>query len=133
MTNPRMGSRAGLKEAIEDFRKSLVAQTGPEAGMVQTQAPMPEPSDFECAVRHELWQIGSMLIDKNTRYGNSALNPMRLFSRASPVEQILVRIDDKLSRVREGVKIQDQEDVTLDLVGYLILLRLAQRHRHGTG
>lgn len=39
-----------------------------------------------------------MLLAKNAAYGNSALEPVRIFSKADPTEQIRVRIDDKLSR-----------------------------------
>jgi hypothetical protein len=66
------------------------------------------------------------LQEKNRRYGNSAIQPMRIFSKASPIEQILVRIDDKLNRVAKGTLSLD-EDTVKDLIGYLILLRVAQR------
>lgn len=69
--------------------------------------------------------IAEMLIEKNAAYGNSALDPVRVFSRASAEEQILVRLDDKLSRLARGQAAG--EDVVLDLLGYLVLLRIARR------
>ena len=42
--------------------------------------------------------IKELLLYKNKQYGDSALNPSRIFSKASAVEQLLVRIDDKLNR-----------------------------------
>ena len=47
-------------------------------------------------------EIKAMLLEKNLSYGNSALAPLRIFSRADPVEQLNVRIDDKLSRIARG-------------------------------
>ena len=44
-------------------------------------------------------EIKEMLLAKNRRYGNSALEPVRIFSKASAYEQILVRLDDKLSQI----------------------------------
>ena len=44
------------------------------------------------------------LLYKNQQYGDSALNPSRIFSKASAVEQLLVRIDDKLNRIKKGAK-----------------------------
>ena len=82
-------------------------------------------SDFAAKVRSELDALGTMLIEKNRAYGNSALEPVRVFSRATPIEQLLVRIDDKLSRLARGASAG--EDVELDLVGYLVLLRIARR------
>jgi len=82
-------------------------------------------SDFESEVRNVLQEIGDMLIEKNRAYGNSALDPVRIFSKASNVEQILVRIDDKLSRLARGSAAG--EDVEWDLLGYLVILRVARR------
>lgn len=67
--------------------------------------------------------IARTLLTKNIQYGNSALEPVRVFSKASPREQILVRLDDKLSRIAKGK--DETEDVILDLIGYLVLLRVS--------
>lgn len=70
--------------------------------------------------------IKKMLLDKNMKYGDSALNPTRIFSKSSAVEQILVRIDDKLSRISKGAGLlASDEDVVNDLIGYLVLLKVA--------
>lgn len=72
-------------------------------------------------------EIKNLLIEKNEAYGNSALNPVRIFSKASTTEQILVRIDDKLSRIRTSGLSTASEDTVKDLIGYLILLRVSQQ------
>lgn len=46
----------------------------------------------------------------------------------NPVEQLNVRIDDKLSRIRSAQG-DDQEDAELDLIGYLVLKRVALRRQ----
>jgi hypothetical protein len=72
--------------------------------------------------------IKSLLISKNQKYGDSALSPCRIFSKADPVEQLLVRIDDKLSRISRGAGLlASDEDVLNDLIGYLVLLKIAIR------
>ena len=69
--------------------------------------------------------IKELLIHKNRKYGNSALKPCRVFSKSSPVEQLLVRIDDKLNRIMQGAGLlADDEDVVNDLIGYLVLLKI---------
>ena len=75
--------------------------------------------------------IKAMLLKKNVDYGDSALDPVRVFSRASSIEQILVRLDDKLSRIKRGSA--GGEDVIADLLGYLVLLRIAQRRQDAEG
>ena len=70
-------------------------------------------------------EIKELLLEKNRKYGDSALNPVRVFSKSDPLEQIRVRLDDKLSRLRNQQADED-EDVIADLTGYLILYQVAQ-------
>ena len=81
--------------------------------------PLHNDIQFECDA------IAVMLQQKNSAYGNSALNPVRIMSKADPIEQLKVRIDDKLSRLARGADCG--EDVELDLIGYLVLLRIARK------
>ena len=84
--------------------------------------------EFSLAVKEECEAIHKMLIEKNKSYGNSALDPIRCFSKLDPIETIKIRIDDKLSRLMRGNEYK-QEDTTLDLLGYLILLRIASKEK----
>ena len=68
--------------------------------------------------------IRDLLLSKNRKYGNSVLEPVRIFSQADTVEQIRVRLDDKLSRIRSSQP-DDTEDVVDDLIGYLVILKIA--------
>ena len=69
--------------------------------------------------------VKELLLYKNKKYGDSALNPCRIFSKASAVEQLLVRIDDKLNRIQKGAGLLDtDEDIIMDLIGYLVLLKI---------
>ena len=70
--------------------------------------------------------MAEFLCAKNEAYGDSAINPIRIFSAADSVEQIRVRIDDKLNRLMRGKSYPGDDDVK-DLLGYLILLRVASR------
>lgn len=84
-----------------------------------------DPPGFAHLVRKVLDQVQETLIAKNESYGDAALNPIRTFSKADAVEQLKVRIDDKLSRIQRGTEYGD-EDTELDLIGYLVLLRIAK-------
>ena len=64
--------------------------------------------------------IKTMLLEKNKRYGNSALKPINVFSEEESLTGILVRVDDKLSRVKNSAALRKND--TADLIGYLILL-----------
>tara|TARA_E500000305_G_scaffold107746_1_gene108376 strand:+ start:933 stop:1253 length:321 start_codon:yes stop_codon:yes gene_type:complete len=74
--------------------------------------------------------VKELLLYKNKKYGNSALEPARIFSKSSAVEQLLVRIDDKLNRIQKGAGlIGEDEDVIMDLIGYLVLLKIGLKNQ----
>lgn len=77
-------------------------------------------------------EVAGLLKRKNAAYGNSALEPVRIFSRLDASEGLRVRIDDKLSRLHRGDGSGD-EDAILDLIGYLILLRISLDSKAGSG
>jgi hypothetical protein len=76
-------------------------------------------------------EIKELLLEKNKRYGDSAINPVRIFSRCDSIEGLKIRLDDKLSRLRTQ-SIDEDEDVLLDLLGYMILLRVARMQQNRT-
>jgi len=76
----------------------------------------------------ECEKLANFLIEKNKAYGNSAAEPVRIFSKADPLAQIDIRIDDKLSRIAKGNEFHG-DDTELDLVGYLILKRVLRRKK----
>lgn len=81
-----------------------------------------------------LADVKDMLLEKNRAYGDSALEPVQVFSKGLGKDAgIRVRIDDKLSRLARGSAAG--EDVEHDLLGYLVLLRIAwlRAARHGSG
>jgi hypothetical protein len=81
---------------------------------------------FEHEVIQVLDSLKELLVMKNRKYGDAALTPTRIFSKQNNIEQIKVRIDDKLSRLRSSQSDED-EDVEQDLMGYLVLLQIAKK------
>lgn len=81
--------------------------------------------DSQAKIRLVCDEIREMLVEKNKRYADSAINPIRIFSKSDNVEQIRVRIDDKLNRLMNQTD-DENEDTVLDLIGYLVLYRVAK-------
>ena len=80
---------------------------------------------FAVQVTIVLEEIQDLLIAKNQKYGNSALEPLGVFSKLDSKEGLLIRIDDKLKRIKNGSLEKDDEDVINDLIGYLVLLKIS--------
>ena len=59
-------------------------------------------------------------MEKNKRYGDSAIAPAMIFSDVSAEDQIKNRIDDKLSRIKHSKELRKNDVV--DVTGYLVLL-----------
>mgnify|MGYP003109878841 CR=1 FL=1 len=57
-------------------------------------------------------RVYNMLLEKNTAYGNSALTPLNIFSKANAVEGLS----------------DETEDTLFDLCGYIILLIIAREN-----
>ncbi len=71
-------------------------------------------------------EIRDLLIAKNKDYGDSAIKPDNIFSKLDSAQAICARIDDKLSRIK-NVGLDDKTEDTLDdLIGYLVLLKIAR-------
>ena len=64
--------------------------------------------------------LSEFLLAKNKNYGNSALKPIKVFSKVEPTNSICVRMDDKISRIVNSAELRKNDIV--DLTGYLVLL-----------
>ena len=68
--------------------------------------------------------LAELLLYKNEKYGDSALTPINVFYQNKPEESdyagILIRLDDKISRIknRDVMRVNDVSDT----IGYLMLL-----------
>lgn len=89
----------------------------------------PDQPDYQQLIAAECDAIKEMLLTKNRKYGNSALEPVRIVSKADPMEQIAVRIDDKLSRLKSAQVDDDEgaDELDGDIVGYFILRLVLRR------
>ena len=73
--------------------------------------------------------ISDLLCQKNESYGDSACSPRNIFSKLNAEDAICARIDDKLSRIANRGLNGDTEDTLFDLIGYLVLLKIARKDR----
>ena len=76
-------------------------------------------------------EVKELLLQKNKDYGDTANNPISIFSKLDSTEALLARIDDKLSRIKNKGINDKTEDTVTDLIGYLILLKVSLRQKNG--
>ena len=145
----RDNDHLGLPYTTELFREQQKRRRvdGAVDNLVDHGAPPSAIAAFEVAVRQAVEEIGGplcqanvqamirvvcdetaeMLLEKNRSYGNSVIEPIRIFAKdLTPLQQVNVRIDDKLSRLARGTD-EMNEDTEFDLLGYLLLKRVLKR------
>ena len=72
--------------------------------------------------------LEDLLVRKNDAYGDSALEPLGVFSSATASSGIKIRLDDKLKRIANAGIVEDTEDTLIDIAGYIILLIIAKEN-----
>lgn len=127
MNRIEMGEPEGAPE--RPMGSNYYGPTTPEVRPTQPAHVLRDPELTEDAVRNLIRdrcdEIKELLLRKNAGYGNSAIQPERIFSDCDPIQQLKVRIDDKLTRVKRR-KNSHTRDTRIDLIGYLILLDIAE-------
>jgi len=76
-------------------------------------------------IKAKCLEIQDLLLAKNAAYGDSALHPVRIFSKADAAAGLCIRIDDKLARAANAPGAFGENEV-LDLAGYLVLLLIVR-------
>ena len=69
-------------------------------------------------------ELEKFLLNKNKNYGDSVFNPVSVFSNLPQSGALMVRIDDKLSRIKNSNVLRKNDVV--DLLGYLVLLSIKE-------
>lgn len=69
--------------------------------------------------------LRQLLLIKNERYGDSALNPINIFNKQDAKNSILVRLDDKINRIKNSDDLRKND--VYDVMGYLVLLSINEK------
>ena len=86
---------------------------------------VPSTANFEWHLDKVSDKVINLLKEKNKAYGDSALNPLNVFSKLDATESLCSRLDDKIARIRNKGINDKTEDTIDDLIGYLLLLKMA--------
>ena len=66
--------------------------------------------------------IKDLLLYKNEKYGDSALSPKNIFYKGDSTNSILIRLDDKIGRIKNNPDSIPRVNDVCDIIGYCILL-----------
>lgn len=74
-------------------------------------------------IEETLNAMKDLLLYKNEKYGDAALKPKNIFYKGSPTDSIRIRLDDKISRIRNSDELRVND--ICDTIGYLTLLLIS--------
>ena len=63
-----------------------------------------------------------LLLYKNEKYGDSALSPNNIFYKGDSTNSILIRLDDKIGRIKNNSNSVPRINDVCDVIGYCVLL-----------
>lgn len=63
-----------------------------------------------------------LLLYKNEKYGDSALNPEPIFYKGNATNSILIRLNDKIGRIKNNAEELPRVNDVCDIIGYCTLL-----------
>ena len=66
-----------------------------------------------------------LLLYKNKKYADSALRPKNRFYKGDSTNSILIRLDDKMSRIESNTDELPRVNDVADLIGYCTLLLIS--------
>ena len=66
--------------------------------------------------------IKDLLLYKNEKYGDSALSPNNIFYKGDSTNSILIRLDDKIGRIKNNPDSLPRINDVCDIIGYCTLL-----------
>jgi hypothetical protein len=111
----------------KEIRMADIKRSAAEDLKIAGITPPPAITESQRGIEQVLKSINEMLLEKNRRYGDSALKPLPIFDKIinNPDEDIavkgmLIRLSDKLKRVMNSSELR-KNDVA-DLIGYLALI-----------
>lgn len=109
------GTRAGHDFEQEQHREKEMRVSNVRA--VDPYTPMQRAIITVCD------DLKNTLLRKNAEYGNSAAEPVQVFTTCDPKVQLYARMNDKLQRIKTAATTgkADPEDAKGDLAGYIML------------
>ena len=90
-----------------------------------TDDPYGDATPTQRKIREITGAMKDLLLYKNQKYGDSAINPKKVFYKGDSTNSILIRLDDKLGRVRSNTEEKPRVNDVCDIIGYCTLLLIS--------
>jgi hypothetical protein len=87
--------------------------------------PFGDATPTQRKIREITEAMKDLLLYKNQKYGDSAINPEKIFYKGDSTSSILIRLNDKIGRVKANPDDKPRVDDVCDIIGYCTLLLIS--------
>ena len=112
----------GVKECIEEESDTKRYKSKKVDNL---NKPSAVPTDTQQEIKNIMDAMKDLLLYKNQKYGDSAINPKKIFYKGDSTNSILIRLDDKLGRVMSNTEEKPRVNDVADIIGYCTLLLIS--------
>ena len=116
-------TRVPKKVAVQDVSMDFVSATALADQM--SKSPWGDMPPTQQKIHEIMGAMKDLLLYKNQKYGDSALNPKKIFYKGDSTNSILIRLDDKLGRVMSNTEEKPRVNDVADIIGYCTLLLIS--------
>lgn len=90
-----------------------------------SQSPWGDLPPTQQKIHEIMGAMKDLLLYKNQKYGDSAINPKKIFYKGDSTNSILIRLDDKIGRVMSNTEEKPRINDVCDIIGYCTLLLIS--------
>ena len=87
--------------------------------------PFGDATPTQRKIREITEAMKDLLLYKNNKYGDSAINPKKIFYKGDATNSILIRLDDKIGRIMSNTEDKPRVNDVCDIIGYCTLLLIS--------
>ena len=114
---PKVGTKKHDDSSLTCLEVPLYAQS-----MENPWGDLPPTQQKICEI---MGAMKDLLLYKNQKYGDSAINPKKIFYKGDSTNSILIRLDDKIGRVMSNTEDKPRVNDVCDIIGYCTLLLIS--------
>lgn len=121
---PKKGKETGaLPASVNDV--TMDAVIGKNLVDLMSKSPWGDLPPTQQKIHEIMGAMKDLLLYKNQKYGDSAINPKKIFYKGDSTNSILIRLDDKLGRVMSNTEEKPRINDVCDIIGYCTLLLIS--------
>ena len=125
MKTPIKVPKKGTVQSVTENEITMDAVTGMNLANLMSKSPWGDLPPTQQRIHEIMDAMKDLLLYKNQMYGDSAINPEKIFYKGDSTSSILVRLNDKIGRVKANPDDKPRINDVCDIIGYCTLLLIS--------